>query len=652
MRELTGREKWATRAIAVACVIVVVAAGASYLTRPSSQPAPGGTSTPVQKPVGDFGPKVMISGEVASWSLANNTSVSIQIFSTAPVAFETPTSAPYLHLYPISGRDQWSNGVDEELLNITIVPEGTFDNGSFTNATAFFLSPSFDSIDTAWETLLSRDTGKNYPSMTVEAEKTITRNGSVAIYSYYNNLLYNPFSLQLLGLNATSFGAATWFQGTEVEPANYSQITIAAMTLNLSVDFGNTPTQVVPLPALASTQINAKRIAAPHSPAPQTGSEVTPDTVTYYYSYPSTTSDTLEHTSYANGTLPLLGVSIGQNAASGNSIISLGASTDVQSDTISLNSNQVYQPASGETTTSMSTTPSFAHVANITTGSDIGTDIAIPLGISETLGNNLSVSLNRTTAFVGIQGVEYAFDHYNQYTYNYADYWELICMEENGYYYCDLPKLISQTLKSTVYDGNLTTGGIVHINSTAGLQVNASYESIWVAWTVQHTLLSSSNGTIQLTTSGSDSAYSASTIWGDTYGYSNASGAYSQASQAFASFSTGIGLALTVIAVASAANGLDFDSTEPAVVAACTAIAASVLATTSAILNQFSSISFVSGSQSATFTYGFSNDPAVGSGSSYSMPFYESTSPVKLTADGVGYSYYAPEDYLNVTAIG
>jgi hypothetical protein len=49
--------------------------------------------------------------------------------------------------------------------------------------------------------------------------------------------------------------------------------------------------------------------------------------------------------------------------------------------------------------------------------------------------------------------------------------------------------------------------------------------------------------------------------------------------------------------------------------------------------------------------YGFSNVPVVGSGSAYTMPFFESQSPVRFTVNGNTYSFFAPEDYLNATAI-
>lgn len=57
------------------------------------------------------------------------------------------------------------------------------------------------------------------------------------------------------------------------------------------------------------------------------------------------------------------------------------------------------------------------HVVNINAPISTNETNAVPTKISEILGDNSSAAMNRTTAFVGIQGAEYQFSHYVSNTY-------------------------------------------------------------------------------------------------------------------------------------------------------------------------------------------------------------------------------------------
>ncbi len=217
---------------------------------------------------------------------------------------------------------------------------------------------------------------------------------------------------------------------------------------------------------------------------------------------------------------------MGRNADQGNSQIVLAASVYIQNDTINFNSNQVYANPSGSITTTMSTQPSFSHMANVTVGNSGGGTDAIPQGISELLDNH-SYAQNLTTGFAGIQGVEYEFQHYNRYTCNYRYYREQFICPPYRY----PPHLLSQTLVSKVYDGNFTIGEIVQVNSTAGLVVKASHLSIWEAWVIQHLLLSHSNGTLILNDNGLNTSYRSSIVWAVTYGWTNAANVVMETSE-------------------------------------------------------------------------------------------------------------------------
>ncbi len=624
-------------AMVLSAVLFVAAVSIYVGTRPKVQ-----TVRAVDKPVAYFGPRIVIGSNVQGATIGNNTTINVQIYSSVPDAF----AKNGIVFHNMSSGNQWNNSVNDELLNATMLP-GNNSTGKF------FLSPQFNSIAEEWMSLLSKDTGSNYPSLTVEAVKTVESNGSLHLYQYYNNLPFNPFVLSVVSANSTvlsnstllsSTGLESWFNDSGVNLSNYSNVYLANLNFNLTLLFPSVPLQVIPVNSSASESPSYSNSGTSNL------SVSSPESCywIYYYTYPSSTSNTLEKTTYANGMLPLLGVHIGRNADQGGSEVDIGTTISIASDNISLNSNQVYVSSSGSTTTTMGTQPSFTHLANAsasTSGNGYG---AIPLGIDEKLGNNFSVSQNRTTAFAGVQGVEYEFQHYNRYTYDYKDYWaDEVCQP-----YRYPPHLLSQTLISKTYDGNFTIGEIVHINSTAGLQVQAGYASIWEAWVIQHLLLQDSNGTIQLTDSGNTSSYQAATIWAMTYGWTNAGSAYAAAANALNIFSSALSLGLAIISVAAAANVIDLDSTEAVVVSTAASIIAATTAQAATLLGLFSSISFVSGSRQIINTYWLTNQPLIGSGSNYTMPFYESSYPVTFTLpNGASYLFYAPEDYLNATGI-
>jgi hypothetical protein len=631
--------------VAVLVAVIIVIAGALILTsKPSS-------SSPNPLPTLSLGPKVVIVPVAGTGSrllpLSNNTPITIQLFASVPSAFETPgtsLTSPTPHIYPVAPRDQTDNGVNDEVSNVTLLP------GS--NVSAFFLSPAFMGIAQAWSELLSHDTGINEPSLPVEAVKTVVANGTAALYLDYNNLPYLPTGLNTVTLNATQLGSGVlgaWFQGTAVDPGAYSRITLGASALNLSLVFPHQPTQVVRLPTVGVGGTQTR------TPAVRTPCAITGTTcyTSYFESYPSVTSTELMRTSYLYGVLPLLGVHIDRYADGGGPLIDNAASVSITNDTMDLNSAEPYLSSSGQLTTTMSTSPSSAHVANVTAGTSISAIDAWPTAISRDLGANQSTALNYTTDFLGIQGAEYEFQNYHQVTHDCTDQWERVCcVHPNGNVYCT-NELLSQTLTSSVLDANYTAGSIVNSNSTAGLKVTAEQVSIWAAWAIQHFLGADSNGSFTLSTSGPDSSYSASTIWARTTGYLNATNAYGAAASALGAFSTALGLGLALVDATAATHGVDFDASEPAVVAETAELITDAIGMSAQILAQFNSISAWTGTNTVTFTYGLFNDPAPHpGGSNYTVRFFESQEPVSfILPGGNACSSYAPVNFMNATAI-
>ncbi len=115
--------------------------------------------------------------------------------------------------------------------------------------------------------------------------------------------------------------------------------------------------------------------------------------------------------------------------------------------------------------------------------------------------------------------------------------------------------------------------------------------------------------------------------------------AYSQVANALAIFSSALGLGLAIIGASAALNGADFDATEPTVVADSLELIADTIGLSASLLGDFSSISAYTGTHSITFGVSFGNVPEVGSGSPYTMAFFESQCPVSFSANGNTYSF-------------
>ncbi|MHB1435792.1 MAG: hypothetical protein ACYCPN_05605 [Thermoplasmata archaeon] len=101
----------------------------------------------------------------------------------------------------------------------------------------------------------------------------------------------------------------------------------------------------------------------------------------------------------------------------------------------------------------------------------------------------------------------------------------------------------------------------------------------------------------------------------------------------------------------AAANGADFDTSEPAVIADTLSLIALTTGLSATLLSTFSSISAITGSNAVLLGNGFSNVPEAGAGSSYSMSYFESANPLSVSFNGNTYTFEAPLNYLNATAI-
>lgn len=589
----------------------------------------------VRRPLISFGPKLLVSAPSSNLS-ANNSStstVTLQIYSTLPNSFG------------ISGRSsfnlleskQSNNSRYVELVNASLK----------SNSSTIILPNEFNLISNQWRDLFSSYSGSNIPSLAVVSHKTLYNGNNVSIYSYYNNLQYNPLKDNIeTSTNFTQLD--NWFNGTGIDPSNYSQIRFADTSLHLGLVFPKNPSQIIHVePENQTIQYPAELNLTPYTQCPNF----------YYNRTVYTTSEVTDSVNYTDSQdmhspviLPLLGLHFSSAVSSGKSWINFYSSILISNDRIAFNSANAYQPVSGEVSTSMSTNPSYSHTANVSTGTAINGTSIVPMGLSEKNGASDSSAVNGTTGVTGIANVTYAFVHYTKYTYQYKNEYEGVWNPTCEYF---TTHFVKQMHIGKSLDGNGTTAEISTIQSVSGLKIIAEDVPIEINSVIHSLLEGSSNGTLTLNYTGENDSYQASAVWADTYGYSNAASVIKSNSDALAIFSSSLELGLAVSDTLAAANGIDGDTTEPSIVADSLSMIAETTALTGDVLDLFSTISFVSGSNTVNLAYGFSSYSFPGTlGSNYSMQYYESQYPMTFTtSDGSTYSFYAPTDYLNATNI-
>lgn len=553
------------------------------------------------------GPRIQISTDSG---LNNNTTVTLEISVIAP------------HLMGNQGNfmNHYTTNASILLLNTTL-----------TNATqSFFLPGEFYSLADSWVALYKGQPAASFPSLQISAFKTADTNGTVSVYKYYNNLPYNPYSIKEMKTeNLTIMNEVV--NQTNVNIAGITSLTFANSNLSAKISFSKKPLQTI---RLQNNSVASQAV------------EPSTQTTSYYYTTSYKTYDTAQYVNTVYGSLPLMAVHLSNAVANGKSMLTFGAYIGFLSDTINMNSVNVYNSSAGEVSSVMSTSPSYAHDANISETSYLSTFGAYPLNIFPSRGN-LSVRQNETTAYVGIGNVTYTFSHYNQYTDKYSNKYERICnIYPNGAENCH-NVFISSTRVAHTYDGNGTIGAISAINTNNGdLTMVADYLPVFVN-AVLHKTINASNGTVYMSASTPGNVVQAFTIWAETYGYSNANSVISTTANVLSTFSSAISLGLA-IADALAAGGI---IGEPGEIADTIGLIGDTIGMDATILGLFSSISFISGTKAATVSYSASDAIGIEPGSNYTARFYESYSPVTFNENGNSYSFYAPLNYLNVTGM-
>ncbi|MCL4335379.1 MAG: hypothetical protein M1402_04710 [Candidatus Thermoplasmatota archaeon] len=629
-------EHTSSRAIKIIAVLIAIVLIATVTFVIYDSRSPAGKSNKVPKSA-SFGPKIDVSvGPVDSATsgdqnsgIVNNTSITLQIFSVVPSLFSGSTGSASLINANIS-----DNSYYVELLNTTL-------NSS--RATVF-LSPLFVNISREWNELFSKMEGRNYPSLSVDAYKTVIVNSTVQIYKYYNNIEYNPEMVDVSTFNNIQSGNTvpdleSYFNGTGLNLSDYSSISITDLSFTLNITFPDTPYQTLTNVTMSSGKSDGSPFVT------MTGSSGC--ITTYRWDNYSSTYDSVTGINTTEGYLPLLALHMGRATAESLSLISLGGTLTLLNNTIGINSAEPYVSSSGEVTTQMSTNPSFAVLANASVASSSKTAVAYP----PTRSGNQTIIQNRTTGFVAIDNATYTFTHFNQYTTYYHKYYEIIICYRDGDIIYSHREILLKDITSTTLDGHGTIGGISYINSKGGLKMAAGFLPVEVNMVIQKLLEKENAVNLPLNVSGNTSSYDSSTVWSYSYGYTDASNVIKSVSDALHVFSTSLALGLAISDTLAALNEF-FDAAEPEIVDDSISMISEAIGMTADVLGLFSTISFVSGTYAAIVDQTFSNYPMYDyPGSNLQLSFYQSSTPLTFDYNGNVYSFYAPEDYGNSTAI-
>ena len=137
-----------------------------------------------------IGPKLTLSTITSSGNVTGNETV--QVFSEMPSIIGKFTSN-FGNGIDISNKNIYNNSAFVELLNATFPYSEKSVN--------LFLSPLFMKVADEWVSLLGSMEGSQTPSLDIYATLSTVDNGTLYVYSYYNNIPFNPFNVTLSEFN-------------------------------------------------------------------------------------------------------------------------------------------------------------------------------------------------------------------------------------------------------------------------------------------------------------------------------------------------------------------------------------------------------------------------------------------------------------------
>ncbi len=563
--------------------------------------------------VGTFtvGPKINIAlSQNLSFNGTTNVTENVQIMGVNPSYFPSKNT-PIVANYSLPQQGYIT------LFNMTLFPKN--DQRSFSG---FMNFSRFSAIMMGWQRYYEEEgyypgTNGQEVSLQVEATLSILYNGNLSVYSYYNNMPFNPLSSNvsiynvLIGPFNPNHNLNHWFDNTGIGLPSYSLLSYIPYCFNLTPSYNMAkPTYVTNInPSVQNYNAYAK--ASPNTIAPPPCYIGT--------KYIGTSVNVVQ------GPFPLFSIHDNATFNMTNNPLYITAFVDYSGVTLCMTSDQTGVTAEGSITDQMSTNPSWG--GNGTLVANGGGAIlmqAYPLNsiYGQPNGTIMRTGINETTAMVYISNATFTVTHYNIY-----------CSWKNGQGQC-----------FDKYLGNATSIALTSIYSkNDNFEVGYGYVPIEYYYILQN----ATNGEMKTNIGSLAPARGISerTIMGKTTGYSSAASEMTKVTSALKTFPAGLGVALAFITFESALNGADGDASEPAIVDVALATLDSVMQLSVTLLTDFSSISFSTDSYFPANLYFITSgelDPSY----SYSLVDYQSFNPITFNANGETYSFNGPSNFV------
>ena len=553
------------------------------------------------------GPKINIAlpGNLSSTGNANATEY-IQIMGVNPSYFPSQnTSIATDYSLPSQGY--------VTLFNMTFFPKnGQKSFSGFMNFNKFF------AIMKGWQRYYQNEgyspgTNGQEVSLQVEATLSLLHNGNLSVYSYYNNIPFNPLSFSfsvekvVTGPINSMHNLNQWFNNTGMNPPSYSLLSYIPYSFNLTPSYDMAkPTYV------SSINASAQNYKAYAKESPNL--MATPCyTGTKYI---------ITNRNVLHGPFPL--ISIHDNATFNLTYNPLYIASGFANSegTLCMTSDQTGVTAGGSITDQMSTNPSWGTNSLFTNGG-IAQWHAYPLN-SEYVASNGTImqrGINETTAIVYISNATFTVTHYNIY-YSWKN--------SLGQYF-------------DKYLGNTTSIALASIYSKVdSFALGYGYVPIEYYYILQNATNGEAKTSLGLLAPGA--AMQGGTIMEKTTGYSSGASEMTLVNSSL-TFAAGLGVALAFISLAAALNGADGDASEPAIVNLALATLDSVLALSITLLTDFSSISFSTDSNFVANLYAITSGGSY-SGYSYNLMDYQSLNAITFNGNGNTYSFYGPSNFV------
>jgi hypothetical protein len=173
------------------------------------------------------------------------------------------------------------------------------------------MNPVFKNITKEWTDIFTSYQGINYPSLTVEALKTVVGNGTAKIYQYYNNLPFNTSMQRIIHFNTAKNVTpvlSSFLKGVQLNLSRFSSLYISDINFTLNLTFPSQPIQTVIMNNTSSDAISQPDLSSSVVNPSCSGKG---ELITKYV---TETVNTLKDTETFYSILPLEGIHIGRKA--------------------------------------------------------------------------------------------------------------------------------------------------------------------------------------------------------------------------------------------------------------------------------------------------------------------------------------------------